>query len=305
VGSDHQGVPLERTGDVLGADACDKLRELLDHGPYVEVVDPDSEHPHIVYVVELNQAHAPVRQRFSMTVEQFLRFVTAWGMGDWSRAEAEAHRADRLRLEAEESMGPSTAKRPAIALDRPINIIQATLHLERRARTALVDKNESVLRSVLLDQGGASLRKLVDFYLPAPPAEGELPAPSEAPDVDTLTERLVCWLSAHTLLQDLRPELPPSILHGLGSLEKALEQLEASWAHVPDEDRLVLRDWLRDHWRTDASPPQALPPEAKNEHRGTLESSILCKGRTAYRHEEWSERAVVGSHRGGAAEGCG
>ena len=245
---DGLGEVLLGTNGAVSATGCTVIHQALDHAPFVELLEAASgpgRLPPLVSIVELNQEHAPVRSRFGLSLDQFLRFVSAASLDDWKQAEREADRVDRIELEEVESQGTRRLARAETALDRPIRIIQATKHLELRARAALADEDEGALGRTLFESGGMSLRSLVDFHLGGDSGKS-------AEDVDErpdLVDRLVCWLGVRTLIDDLRPTLPAQTQARLHELDNTLTKLEASWDELSDADRDQLKTWLASEWR--------------------------------------------------------
>ncbi len=224
------------------------VRQALERGPFVELLegaaDPEVVSP-LVTIVELNQEHAPARSRFGLSLDQFLRFVTAASLEDWTQAERDADRIDRIKAEEAESQGSGSGSRSVTALDRPIRIIQATQHLERRVRAALEDQDEGALARALFEAGGMSVRNLVDYHL----GGGGDPDAEDDVERTDLVDQLVCWLGVRTLLDDLRPDLPEHTKERLTELEAALAKLETCWQDLEQGDRDQLKTWLTAEWR--------------------------------------------------------
>lgn len=252
VGEKGEGTPLLLRGPHLCKTACNVVRRALEVGPFVQLLErtPTDEAPveHLVQVIELSQDHAPVRSHFGFSLDQFLRFVTAAGLGDWKRAERDADDQDRQTVEQDESLGDSAKGRPPLALDRPIAIIQATLQLETLARRAIKADDDGALARALFQVGGVSLRNMVDLHLATDDAE------SPGAEVE-LVDRLVCWLCLRSLLDDLAPRLPARHANHVAELDRALKGLAASWDEVEDNDRVALKQWLIANWRREDSAP--------------------------------------------------
>jgi hypothetical protein len=253
VGGDGGGVELDLHGHQLGPAASKVVHDALEHSPFVELLaaEGNDRQPLMVSIVELRQDHAPARARFGLTLDQWLRFVTATSLEDWRRAEREADRIDRLREERAEFQQRSSRGRPPIELDRPIRIIQAVQSLEQRALEALDQGDAGALTRTLIESGGMSLRSLVEFHLSGSadhPSDDAAPVPSAPDEQPDLVDRLVCWLCVRTLLDDLRPKLPSEVRSDLAALAGPLARMEEAWDELEDVDRMKLKTWMKGVW---------------------------------------------------------
>lgn len=247
---------LTLEGALLGPACADLVRRALDKGlTLVEVVEPGTSPPLYVHIVEVNQIYAPPRSSFRLSIDQYLRYAIAAGLGDWAAVEREADEADRLIAEQDESIGPGKAERPSITLDRPILIIQAVMLLEIGIRAALEKNEPATVERLMLDRHGISLRRMVDLHLPSAqggqPDEGE-EGEDQVSEVDRLVGQLICWLCVKSALGEFKDY---DGLPSLVELERLLDGLGKGWEMAREvdgaasADLLKLRDWMLDEWR--------------------------------------------------------
>ncbi len=254
----------ETNRSALSAAAGALVGRALEHHAYIELVDPAR--PGLVafvQIVELNQEFAPPRQAFRTSVDQLLRTLIAFGLGDHAAARRLADAADQRAAERDAGFEAPRGGRPAVALDRPIAMIQATMIIEKRARASATKGDLAGVATALFDQSGISLRKLVDLHQPAAPASVD--AAGASPEEVELVDALVCWLSARTLLDalwadaELRLQDKPSLVQAHDDLEQRLEKLEDRWSELEDTDHAKLKAWMRENWRETSTKPAGSP----------------------------------------------
>jgi hypothetical protein len=261
--ADSAPLGLQPDTQQLGEAASALVGRALEHHAYIELVEPA--HPGgnaLVQIVELNQELAPPRRVFRTSIDQLLRTLIAFGLGDHAAARRLADAADQRAAERDEGVEAPDGGRPAIALDRPIAMIQATMMIEKRARAAAKNNDLAGVARALFDQSGISLRKLVDLHRPPPPTEA---VDTEAvPEKIDLVDVLVCWLCARTLIDalwadaELKLHAEPALQQAHTDLDRRLADLDR-WDKLDDTHRGELRDWMHKNWRETSTKPAASP----------------------------------------------